>query len=434
LEHLVFLLIEFVLWLDRRSLKPLSKAIANLGELRARPAAVLAEGDVAIGPYRRWGTATALGLVLALVLLGLGGAVLLAANGMMPLRPGPFFMIGSVLVLIGVPLGSIALMLQLLQGGRLVLKRDGAEVQHRGMTVVCPWSLFNAEGTPFQPVKDRVLLPVDPAAVPLVEVRRSDQAIGRGPRTRLKALHFKTANLLEMHGIFEVEAHELAELLVHLGRQLGNRRADAAPLWSAERWDEPEEPALESAPVLVRKRDGWLEASLVHLAFPPYCSDCGAYTAERKEFQGQATGFLEAGQSVPVEVPVCSACQKGHARAQQNGLVTGLFAGILTGVVLAAALGIAMRPRRLAQAMFPLAIPLAVLGGVVGALIGAGTGKLRSSPVKLKDYSPSRGTVLIWFRNTAYGDALLEILGGEEEPALPEPDEVGSLSGRGEES
>src|SRR5258707_359320 len=45
LEHLVFLLIEFVLWLDRRSLKPLNKAVPNLGDLRARPAAVLAEGD-----------------------------------------------------------------------------------------------------------------------------------------------------------------------------------------------------------------------------------------------------------------------------------------------------------------------------------------------------------------------------------------------------
>ncbi|MBI1915454.1 MAG: hypothetical protein HYS12_12065 [Planctomycetes bacterium] len=430
MEHLVFLLIEFILWLDRRSLKQLSKAVANLSELRARPVAVLAEGDVPIGPYRRWGTATALGLVVALVLLGLGSVVLLAANGMMPPQPGPFFMIGAILFLFGTPVASIALMLRLFQGGRLLLKRDGVEVHHRGVTVVCPWSLFNAEGTPFQPAKDRVLLPVDPAAVSLVEVRRADQAIGRGPRTQLKALHFKTANLLEIHGIFEVEPLELAELLVHLGRQLGT----ALPGRSTERWDEPEEEALESAPVLVRKRDGWLEASLVHLSFPPYCSDCGAYTAERKEFQGQATGFLEAGQSVPVEVPVCAACQKGHARAQQTGLVTGLFVGVLAGVVLALALGIMVKPRQAARAVFPLAIPLAVVGGVVGALIGAGAGKLRSSPVKLKDYSPSRGTVLIWFRNAAYGDALFEILGGEEEPTPPEPEEVGSVRQRGEES
>jgi len=431
LEHLVFLLIEFILWLDRRSLKPLSKVVPNLGDLRTRPAAVLADGEVTIGPYQRWGTATALGLVLTLVVLGLGAVVLFAGNGRMPPRPGPIFMIGAILVLIGVPLGSIALLLRLLQGGRLLLKRDGVEVQHRGVTVVCPWSLFNAEGTPFQPAKDRVLLPVDPAAIPLVEVRRDDQAIGRGPRTHLKALHFKTANLLEIHGIFEVEPLELAELLVHLGRQLGHRRADAASLPLGERWDEAEEEALESAPALVRKRDGWLEASLVHLSFPPYCSDCGAYTAERKEFLGQATGFLEAGQSVPVEVPVCSPCQTGYARVQQTGLVSGLFAGILAGVVFAAALGIFVAPRP-ARALFPLAIPLAVIGGVIGALIGAGAGKLKSSPVKLKDYSPSKGTVLIWFRNTAYSDALFEILGGEEEP--PEPDEVGSFSRHGEEA
>ena len=71
--------------------------VANLSELRAQPAAVLAEGDVTIGPYRRLGTATAPGLVLALVLLG--SVVLLAANGMIPPQPGPFFMIGAILFL-----------------------------------------------------------------------------------------------------------------------------------------------------------------------------------------------------------------------------------------------------------------------------------------------------------------------------------------------
>src|SRR5207248_7705996 len=139
---------------------------SNLGELRARPAAVLAEGDVTIGPYRRWGTATALGLILALMLLGLGTVLLLAGNGRMPQQPGPFFTVAAILLLIGVPLGSITLMLRLFQGGCMVLKSEGTEVHHRGVTVLCPWSLFNAEGTPFQPSKDRVLLPVDPAAIP----------------------------------------------------------------------------------------------------------------------------------------------------------------------------------------------------------------------------------------------------------------------------
>ena len=52
--------------------------------------------------------------------------------------------------------------------------------------------------------------------------------------------------------------------------------------------------------------------------------------------------------------------------------------------------------------------------------------------MKLKDYSPSEGTVLIWFRNPAYADALLEILGGEEEEKPPlAPDEVGSTVSSG---
>ncbi|HKB39021.1 MAG TPA: hypothetical protein VKD72_21450, partial [Gemmataceae bacterium] len=334
MEHLVFLLIEFVLWLDRRSLKPLNKVIPNLTELRSRPAPVLVESDIAIGPYRRWGTGTALGLGMALIILGLATVIFFAATGRIPWARGrPFAEVGVVLLFLGTPIASVMVMLRLLQGGTMLLRRDAVEIQHRGMTVVCPWALFNAEGVPFQPAKGRVLMPVDPSVVSLVEVRRDEQAIGRGPRTHLKSLQFKTANLLEMQGIFEVEAAELAELLLHLGRQLGTAR----PGPSAERWGESaEDETLESAPILMRKTDGWIKASLVHLSFPAYCCECGAYTAERKEFQGQATSFMEAGQTVPVEVPVCSLCQKGHTRAQQKGLLTGLFLGVVIGLLLAA--------------------------------------------------------------------------------------------------
>ena len=63
-------MVEFLLWIDRRSLKPLKKVVSNLEELRARPAPVLVEGEITIGPYRRWGTGTALGLALAVGIEG----------------------------------------------------------------------------------------------------------------------------------------------------------------------------------------------------------------------------------------------------------------------------------------------------------------------------------------------------------------------------
>src|SRR5262249_14949049 len=148
------------------------------------------------------------------------------------------------------------------------------------------------------------------------------------------------------------------------------------------------------------------------------CSACGAATAERKEYQGQATGFLEAGQTVPVEVPVCAACQQAHTRAQHRGILVGLGCGVAGAVALAVLLALLLRdPRALNTA-----IPFAVMGAVIGSLIGNAVGKARASPVLLREYSPAQGTVLFWFRNSDYGDALLEILGGEEE-GTPDPED-----------
>ena len=72
------------------------------------------------------------------------------------------------------------------------------------------------------------------------------------------------------------------------------------------------------------------------------------------------------------------------------------------------------------------AVPLAVVGLFLGGAIGGGVGKVLAEPVRLRDYSPSDGTVLLWFRNPEYGDALMEILGGEEEPGPEDETAVGS--------
>src|SRR5262249_22658975 len=54
MEHLLILILELILWLDRRSQKPLRKAIPNLNRLLLDPAKTLAAEPISIGPARRY--------------------------------------------------------------------------------------------------------------------------------------------------------------------------------------------------------------------------------------------------------------------------------------------------------------------------------------------------------------------------------------------
>jgi hypothetical protein len=417
LEHLLFLLIEFVLWVDRRSLRPLDKLVTNLSELRAHPAAALAEADITIGPVRRWGSGIALGLLLAVVLLGAMLVLFLAANGRAPWAgPGRLAVVLPLAFLLGVPFFSVLFVLYRLKGARMVLRTNGVELQDRGTTIVCPWALFSAQGVPFQPAKDRVLLPINPAAVQFVEAHRDDRLLAQGGRIRTRALRFKTANLAEMRSLYEVEIPELANLLLHLGRLLAAPLPTVTPDHLA-----PAAEPLETAPTLVRQADGWLKASLVHLTFPPYCCDCGAATSERKEYQGYR-GSLEAGDCAKVEVPVCTSCQENAAQTWRKALIAGLVIGLLSGFVLGALICVLTGDRR----MLLMAIPLSVLGILFGAAIGNSAGKALASPVRLRGYAPEEGTMLLMFRNPDYADALVEINGGvvEEQPDEDQADET----------
>lgn len=424
MEHLLFLLIEFVLWVDRRSLRPLDRLVPNLSELRARPAAALAEGDITIGPVRRWGSGIALGLLLALVLLAFMLVLFIAANGRPPwARAGRMSVLLPIAFLIGIPLFSVLYVLHRLKGARMVLRDSGVELHDRGTTVVCPWALFDAPGVPFQPAKDRVLLPINAAALPFVEAHRDERLLAQGGRIRTRAIRFKTANLAEMRALYEVEVPELAFLLLHIGRLL------AKPLpgpRTVQPWQSASE-LPETSPTLVCQADGWLKASLVHLTFPPYCCDCGTYTPERKEYQGFRMGvevgtvrFLEAGDFAKLEVPLCASCQEDAAQSWRTALIAGIAIGLLSGFVLAALVCVMVGDGRLLLT----AIPLGILGILFGALIGNGVGKALASPVQLRGYVPEEGTMLLLFRNPDYADALVEINGGVTETEPDEADEA----------
>ena len=209
--------------------------------------------------------------------------------------------------LIGVPLFSVLFVLYRLKGAawRSQRRRRTARPRHHRHL---PLVLFSALGAPFQPAKDRVLLPINTAALPFVEVHRDDRLLAQGGRIRrLPRLQDDDPgrDAITLRG----RRAPTANLLLHLGRSLAVPLPSATPDHLA-----PATEPLKTAPTLLRQADGWLRASLVHLTFPPYCCDCGVYTPECKEYQGYRSS-LEAGDCAKLEVPVCTSCQEDSAQS-----------------------------------------------------------------------------------------------------------------------
>jgi hypothetical protein len=405
MEHLIFLLIHFVIWLDSLSIKPLKKAVPNLVQLYANPRAVLSAEVVTIGPVRRYASAVALGLLIALVTWGLMIVVVVVGLDLAGQRQQKHLALGLMLIvpLVLIP-GCIWVMIRALRGATLVASSDGVEIRYRSTAVKCPWSLFHATGQPFRPKKDRVLLPVAGAAIPLIEMYRRGSVSEQGAKVKTPFLSVKAGNHVALRALFEVDALEVGTFLLQLGPLLGQPLRPAAAL-------HVDGTALAAESTLNSDNDGWLIITLTRLHFPPFCCACGTSCATQREFRGQSSFLrlgpirLDGAEFVRVSVPVCLECQehfnRSYWRAVLRGSLFGLAAPLLPGLVAS----VVMRS--------PFPILLSALLALILALIGYSIGRARArrrQPVQLERYAPNDGTVAIRFRKPEYQEAVLEFM------------------------
>lgn len=401
MEWLVIALLNFIKWLDRQFQKPLFKVVPDLDRLLREPTAVLADGPLVIGPRKSYVMATTMGLVVAF-LLACGSVVWIIDKP--AVKPPPHIRALLGLCILGLPLASILLMLRLLRGGSMTLTTDGVELAYGGTVVRCPWALFNAVGQPFLPGPRRFLLPVAPAAVPFVEARRQDMVFARGALVRTAQLWFPSANEAELKAIYEVDSRELGGLLLALGYLLGTDLPDATPI------------ALDPLPVgeapmvspVTRKKDGWVTVRLTRLAFPSVCCDCESPTSATRRVRGNAR-FGD--DHVLIDVPVCRMCQAIYRRTLRRAVAWGAGFGFGGPLVLGFVLSLlARRPP-----IFVVSLFLGILGGALGVWFGSVIGRLRSRPVRLRHYSPRKGTVSIRFRRVDYARHLFKTMQVYEE-------------------
>jgi hypothetical protein len=404
---IVVVLQKLMVWLDRLSERPVSTVVPDLEELLLNPQQTLAGRQIVIGPGTRLGSPIVLVTTLGLLvwyctILRWGLLVALIQRGPNQMIAWAGLVVLPSLVLLGLACfaGYQA------RGGRMVLSERGVELHYRGTVVVCPWQLFNTPGQPVFPRRDLLILPVDPAAVPLVEAYRGGHLVAVGMDVDTKQLQLPSPAEALLLPLYRINALVLGKIVLHLGRVLGAATPNAARPQGLRRTELAED-------VSGGNSDGWITIPLTRLVFPPRCCACGAPTRGRQKFSAHELS-LDPGrllhptlsESVHVWVPVCYACQTANQRRVFHAVVYGFGIGLL--LVSMSVGGARLWPGNLIIAylvMFSL-----FLGPLLGGVIGYYLGRARSQPVQLRHYEPANGTVSIRFRRPGYAEQVLQAM------------------------
>ena len=395
MEHGLILLIEAILAIDRRLQKPLRQVVPDLPRLRAEPRAVLGDGDVIVGPRKAYAVATVLGLIVSLVVLV--GFVMSALDQPRNQPPGPeYFAVAGVCVLL-TGAACTALLLHWLRGGSAVLRPEGVELVYRGRSVFCPWALFQTPGTPYQPDHKRVILPANDAVPVAVSDDEGNVAAVLAAAVRTRPLAACADGQVALYDLYEVKLSEMGELLLHLGRQLGDAPAEAAGGGDM---------ALPLLPLATREANGWLRVRLTRLPFPPVCSGCGGHTTDTVQHT------LDSTHAVQIDVPLCPPCQTDRRRRRSRALLVGLGFGLAPALLWAVAAGLFLDPVDLCVGVGFL-LPLGLFVGLIGGLVA----RDRADPARFRDYSAGAGTVAMRMRPTAGADVFRRALGVVDDPA-----------------
>lgn len=293
-------------------------------------------------------------------------------------------------------------------GHKLLLLPEGVQIIYKDSAVCCPWALFNAEGAPFIAESDSPLvglsLPVDPRAIPYVELRQNDSPVSFGRQVRARQFGFASGNVVVLPARYAMRAEDLGFLLMQLGSRLGRQLPKETPPREAFQ----DEPAGSSS--IEADADGWITVHLSQLDLPERCCTCLVQTQEKFPLYASARWHWMGGFGVHdvkplvVGVPICPACKETVIHQQIRGGSRGMQFGALISVLIYTFL---MWGGPLEGSLLIMgALGVLAVGGLIGFLVGNWLGSHR--PAELRRYSPAYGTVQLRFLNPEYTDLVLK--------------------------
>jgi hypothetical protein len=271
------------------------------------------------------------------------------------------------------------------------------EFVYRGRSVFCPWTLFQAAGSPYQPDHKRIILPANDGTPIAVTDYEGNVTANPAAEIKTKPLIGTADGQVALTDLYEVKLLELGELFLHLGRQLGDGRVMMVANGSA--------PQQSAAPLATAQANGWVRVRLTRLPFPPVCIGCGQVTRESIQHP------LDVRNRIRIDLPMCQPCQVNRRRGRRWAVFLGLALGLAPGL-----LGLLIAgPFLDAEDLMILGLFLFPAGVVIG-LIGGFIARDRTELARFKDYAAGAGTVSMRLRPTNGTEAFRRALGVSEEP------------------
>jgi hypothetical protein len=276
-----------------------------------------------------------------------------------------------------------------------VLRWQGVEFIYRGRTLFCPWTLFQTPGTPYQPDHKRVILPANDATPVAESDADGNVTARRAAEVKSKPLAACADGQVALADLYEVRLQEFGELLLHLGRQLGDGRLEALD----------DESAAALMPLASAEDNGWLRVRLTRLPFPPVCCGCGGPTTDTIQ------NTLDATHNVQIAVPLCPPCQADRHTRRRRAVFIGLGAGLAPAAIWSLVAGLLLDPLDLCVGVGFL-LPLGLFAGLIGGLVA----RDRADPARFRDYSSAAGTVAMHLRPTGGAEEFRRALGVVDTP------------------
>jgi hypothetical protein len=399
--------------------KSLQRAIPDFDLLLEDPEKALDHRSIMISPQRKYCSAALVGLILAIAIV-LVSAVILSIIQDRPRgqKLNPIFWWGTL-----GPLGLCFFVFgfRIIRGGYCILTQEGVEFRHRKRVVCCSWSVFNATGQPLL-IKDSnlLLLPISPHATDSIMEMNKEETEAQRTGLDVQTPQWQTHSHFEaaLKPLYVVKIHDLGDLLLRLGKILGDGQAIHQSLSANVHWGDarsrPDAGALtaqtdpdqagivplvraesRSFPIAFREKNGWIRMSLTRFYLPPVCCVCTVPTKKTSLFN--LRNQIDS-DYYPLHLFICSSCGD---KTQRRKRIMNLF---LLGTAILSMVPIVLSFQNGQLELLVLVMSLPVFSVAIMWIIAQ---RLSSPPAKVR-HSSKKGTLHIRFRNRDYEKMVLD--------------------------
>ena len=306
----------------------------------------------------------------------------------------------------------------------IILSASGIAIHHGRRTIRAGWALFATTGAAVAGSVNFgngkvITVPVNPAAVPDVELFLDDQSVATGRDVQSRVFRVFSEGEIQLTNWFEVNPTELGTLFLMLGNAIARPEDVTAPVDTAIQAARSADaitavpgassPAAALPGVGARwqavgiDRAGWLRVPLTRLVFPRICCNCCRPTGNVQSYPmspvapgwfGLLTRFTNVRDMLHLQIPWCGACFHQHCQSSRAGGFYGALGGGALGLILGVLIGEPI-----------LQFSIALMGGVAGMLLGAFVGD--RPPFEAKHLVKEQ-KVAFRFANPAFAHELME--------------------------